>query len=542
MQRNYILALISAFLLWLAWPPTHYTAPLLLVAFVPLLRAVENIIQTDVKKKGKRIFWLAFMSFFIWNTACIYWVFNSLSAVNPTWVASLISLVPFSLAAILMTLAFWLYYRLRRVTSRVMSYAGLVCFWIGYEYLHQTWDLAFPWMTLGNGFAQSHSLIQWYEYTGVYGGTLWVLIANILAFDLSSQDENTPAGYALKKKLTLILAAWVLIPISVSLVIYSRYKENQNPANVVVVQPNIDPYDRWRTIPAYEQVQTLMRLSDSVGQPNTEYFIWPETSIPEMIEENSIRSNPHFLTVQSFLSKYKNGNVLSGIESYQLYDTARTPTARFVERLGKYSDYFNAAVNIENSSRVQFYHKSKLVPGAEQLPFASALSFLKPVFAAFGGSSGGFGRQDKPSVFYAQSGMGVAPVICYESIWGEYVGECVRQGAQFIAIITNDGWWGNTSGKDQHMDYAKLRAIETRRWVARSANTGISGFINQRGDITKKSEWWVTTALKEDINLNEEMTFYVQYGDYIAKAGSVGGLIFFILLLVRGYQRKSQLN
>ena len=187
---------------------------------------------------------------------------------------------------------------------------------------------------------------------------------------------------------------------------------------------------------------------------------------------------------------------------------------------------------IENSAKLQFYHKSKLVAGAEQFPFASALSFLKPLFAGFGGTTGGYGSQEEPSVFYAQSGIGAAPVICYESIWGNYVAEYVRQGAQFIAIITNDGWWGDTAGKDQHLAYAKLRAIETRRWVARSANTGISGFINQRGDVVQQTDWWTPAALKQDINLNEEITFYVSTGDYLAYGGLGGAMIFGLLALL----------
>ena len=127
-----------------------------------------------------------------------------------------------------------------------------------------------------------------------------------------------------------------------------------------------------------------------------------------------------------------------------------------------------------------------------------------------------------------------APVICYESIWGNYVSKYVKKGAQFIAIITNDGWWGNTSGKDQHLQYAKLRAIENRRWVARSANTGISGFINQRGDIVQQTKWWQPAALNQEINLNEEITFYTQAGDIAAYLGLVlalGGIV--ILIVVR---------
>lgn len=531
----------TAALLWLAWPPIPFSAPLLFVAFIPLFIAVEHIIRSDSPKKGRKIFRVCGLSFFVWNTASIYWVFNSLNAVMPAWTAVLISLIPFGLAALLMTLAFWLYYRLRRVSSINVAYAGLICFWIAYEYLHQSWDLAFPWMTLGNGFASSHYLVQWYEFTGVYGGTYWVLMSNILIFEAWKAFKDQPANpQNIRRKKILILrsALHIFIPVAISLFMYFSYREEANPSNVVIAQPNIDPYAKYGSMSSADQVRRLVQLSDSLGQANTEYFIWPETAISDYTDENSIRSNPRFTEVQQFLQKYKNGNVISGIESYQTYDFEKTPTARLIPGSNMYSDFFNAAIQIENSERVQFYHKSKLVPGVEQLPFSSTLAFMKPVFANFGGSTGGYGRQAEPSVFYSQSGIGAAPVICYESIWGSYVADYVKKGAQFIAVITNDGWWGNTSGKDQHLQYAKLRAIETRRWVARSANTGISAFINQRGDIVKKTNWWEATAIKTDINLNEELTFYVKYGDLIAWAGCAGAGLFSIFLLTAAFKRK----
>ena len=230
MKKNYQLALLSAFLLWLAWPPMPFTAVILLVALVPLLQAAENIIQSEEKKKGRLIWRIAIICFFIWNTACIYWVFNSLNAVMPAWLAIIIAQIPFCLGAVLMTLAFWLYYRLRLITSRIWSYAGLICFWIGYEYLHQTWDLSFPWMNLGNGFAESHYLIQWYEYTGVYGGTLWILLSNILVFETMLAIKSK-APKAKQIKLQTFTASLILIPIFSSVLIYSNYEEKINPHN-----------------------------------------------------------------------------------------------------------------------------------------------------------------------------------------------------------------------------------------------------------------------------------------------------------------------
>jgi len=509
----------------------------LFFGLVPMLIAVENIIKADYTRKGTKIFETVFLGFFVWNTLSIYWVYNSLKMVGDV-VAIPISLIPYSLGPLLMASAFWLYYRFRLVTNRTKGLIALVCFWIAYEYLHQTWDLAFPWMTLGNGFAVAHQWVQWYEYTGVYGGTLWIWIINILIFLLYTGLSEAQAKQT-RIRLTAVLVLILALPLGFSLYTYSYYEEQSDPSNIVVVQPNIDPYYKSGFIPPYQQIQTLTKLSDSVGQVNTEFFIWPETAIPQLggIDEDRIRTSAHFFQVQQFLRRYPNGNVLTGVETKKYFrDTKADHTG---EQPTDEIKNYNAAVNIENSAQVQFYHKSKLVPGVEQLPFGSALSFLKPVFEHIGGAVGSYGGQDEPGVLYSQSGIGAAPVICYESIWGGWVAGAVKKGAQFIAIITNDGWWENTSGKDQHLDYAKLRAIETRRWVARSANTGISAFINQRGDIVQQSKWWVRAALKQDINLNSDITFYVEHGDYLPKASSLLAVLgmLFIILKVR-FRRK----
>jgi len=510
--------------MWLAWPPHTFAAPLLLIGLVPLFIALDQIILAKEKKTGKKVFLTAGLTFLVWNTACIYWVYNAISAYNGPLVAIPISLIPFGLGALLMTFAFWLYYRFRIVVSSSrIAYLALVSFWIGMEYLHQTWDLAFPWMTLGNGFAGLHQLAQWYETTGVYGGSVWIMVSNILAFE-AYKSFKSKTGY-LKIRPAIAWLLFIIIPAGISLIKYYGYKEKSMPVNVIAVQPNIDPYEKNGGIPPADQLRTLTHLSDSVAQTNTEYFIWPETAIPSYANEENIRNTGEYIFAQKFLNKYKNGTLITGIESVKFYNGKETISAKQDGNGGTYYDNFNSAMQVENSSNVQFYHKSKLVPGVEKMPFPKTLSFLAPVFAGLGGTVSGWGWQDHPGVFYSQNGVGVAPVICYESLWGSWIAESVKNGAQFIAIITNDGWWGNTSGKDQHFLYAKLRAIETRRWVVRSANTGLSGFIDQRGDVIKVSKWWTRDALKADINLNDQMTFYTKSGDIIAQLLSITGII-----------------
>jgi apolipoprotein N-acyltransferase len=239
-KKTLVLSLSSAFLMWLAWPPHSWLAPLLLIGLVPLFIAINEVTKSQLKKTGKAIFLTAGLTFLVWNTASIYWVFNAINSGSTgfidSFVSFLVSLIPYGLGALLMTFAFWLYYQLSTKTNSKLAYLGLISFYIAMEYLHQSWDLAFPWMTLGNGFAGMHQLAQWYEYTGVYGGSLWVLLSNILAFEVyKAWLKKAPSSI----KLTLCWVFLVAIPISFSLYLYYSYQEKPVPVNVVVVQPNI---------------------------------------------------------------------------------------------------------------------------------------------------------------------------------------------------------------------------------------------------------------------------------------------------------------
>ena len=152
-----------------------------------------------------------------------------------------------------------------------------------------------------------------------------------------------------------------------------------------------------------------------------------------------------------------------------------------------------------------------------------------------GGTSVTLGTEFAPRVFETNK-VKLAPVICYESIFGEFISKQCKQGAEFIAVITNDGWWKDTPGYKQHLAFARLRAIENRKWVARSANTGTSAFINQRGDIVQSTGWWARAALRQVINRNAELTFYSRVGDYIGKTSLLVATLAFILTLF--YRRR----
>src|SRR5690606_16142321 len=196
-------------------------------------------------------------------------------------------------------------------------------------------------------------------------------------------------------------------------------------------------------------------------------------------------------------------------------------------------DMFNTACFLSDTGEIAFYHKSKLVPGVEIMPYPQVFGFVSELLFSLGGTSGGYGRQKTPTVFAGEEGIQVAPAICYESIYGEFMSKFVQQGAGLIFIITNDGWWGNTPGHRQHLHYARLRAIELRRSIARSANTGISAFIDQRGQVLQPTEYWTQDVLRATLLVNKELTFYARFGDYLGRTAAWLSILVFLSALVK---------
>ena len=407
--------------------------------------------------------------------------------------------------------------------GRSIGYFSLICYWMLFEYIHLNWQLSWPWLSLGNVFAANPDWVQWYEYTGIGGGTLWVLLVNIgFKILLKKLVGNRNAAFAFGFLLVVMIGS----PLVISFFLLSQKKENILPkGNVLIVQPNVDPYAKFEVSNSISEIQKLVSLSESNMDSTTQLIVWPETALSLATFQDQITKVDYYQPVFAFLQRHPKVTILSGIETYRNYGTYQaTATSRKMQD-GSYMDAFNSAIFINANNPLQLYNKSKLVPGVESMP--TFLNFLGPVFEKFGGTTGGYGRSDSSKVFSLPGNYFMAaPVICYESIYGEYVSTYVKRGANIITIITNDGWWGNTPGHKQHLQYARLRAIETRRWIARSANTGISAVIDDYGEIKATQPWDKAAVIKYAIPSTTKVAFYVQYGDYLYKmAGFVALLL-----------------
>jgi apolipoprotein N-acyltransferase len=263
-------------------------------------------------------------------------------------------------------------------------------------------------------------------------------------------------------------------------------------------------------------LQTLISLSEQKIDERTQLVVWPETAMYTSggIEENHMKENFFLKPLWGFLQRHPNLVLFTGVESYREYDNKQTKTARALGD-GRYYDAFNGSALLDSSGALAFYHKSMLVPGVETLPWF--LKFIDSWFEKFGGTTAGYARQKERTVLDTKLGYRIAPAICYESIYGDFMRRYIRNGANLICIITNDGWWKNTPGHKQHMNYARLRAIETRTWIARSANTGISCFIDPYGNVIDPQPYDTKTVIKFNIPVRQaSSTFFVRAGDILS--------------------------
>ena len=531
-----LLSLLSGLILTLAWPARGFPG-LLFIGLIPLLIIENQIYRNQKNFGGFSTLYFSYPAFLIWNGLTTWWIFNS------TGIGAILAIV---LNSLFMGIVFNLFHFTRKkLKNDFAGYASLVFYWIAFEYLHLNWDLNWPWLNLGNGFGTFYKWVQWYEYTGALGGTLWVIVANMLLFIMIRPFIFPDQKIAKRSRVFLFGSSliWLLLPLLGSYILYTNYKEEIHPVKFVVAQPNIDPYNEQYVLPPKQVVGRIMGLVRPYLDSTTNFLVAPESAIQEEMWENELNTFMSIRLLKDIIREYPDINILIGGSTFRYFNKTEevSPTARQFTDTKAYYDAFNTAILFNKHDSLQLYHKSKLTPGVEVLPSFRNFKWIQKFAINLGGTVGSLGTDKFRKVYSTVNTVRVSPAICYESIFGEFFAEFVRNGAQLMVIITNDGWWGNTAGHRQHFVFASLRAIETRRSIARSANTGISAFINQRGDILHQTSYWQPAVIKGTLNANSRLTFYVRHGDYIARAAVfVGGLLFFLSIFFHLMYRKTK--
>ncbi len=501
--------LLTGLLLSAAWPDWGFE-PLMFVALVPMIYGTIQISKSDSKRKGTQIFLFSYLGFALFNLLATYWIQYA------HW-TGLAAVCVFN--ASLMALVFWGAHRVSIRLGWQKTLLTLPFFWLTFEAFHQDWDMSWTWLTFGFSFAKHPEWVQWYEWLGAPGGTLWVWITNLLMYKIFTNHILTKNYTQAAKAFAFVIVVIIGLPIVLSYLRYHTYQESTDKIEVVVVQPNFDAYDEKFDLPQSIQVERFIGLALDKATRNTRLFVGPETMLPENIEEANLQYHPDIRMLYTFKKNFPSADILLGASTYKTFmNINEVPvTARKYDNHDAWYDLYNAALYFKEEPQPFPYHKSRLVVGVEHFPFSTVLKpLLSKAVGDFGGTTGTHGVQEERTVFTHSSGdFATSPVICFESVFGGFVGEFVRNGADFLCIITNDDWWDNTAAHLQHLHYARLRAVENRRSVARSANTGISAFINERGDILQSLPYREAGALRGEVTINKRLTFYSKSGDVI---------------------------
>ena len=519
-MKYIFLSLISALLLSISWP-TYGIPFFIFFAFVPLLLMEQEISKfSKIHKKGWAVFGLTYLAFFIWNVVTTGWLYH---AKNPDGNNSLLAVaIPVIVNSLLMSLVFQLYYWYKKVRGTYFGLVFFVAIWLSFERFHLNWEFTWPWLNLGNSFSEYPQLIQWYDTIGATGGSFWILLINVFAFYTLRIWQAGRIRKDLVKNIS-ILTAIIVLPLLISIYKYNSYQEKPvGEVTTLLLQPKLDPYTEKYSKDSLQILGELLNLAEENSKTKVDFFIAPETAFPGngSLSENGFNKSTSIAIAKEFLGKHPQSIFLTGASTHKfLFDEADTEDYSTEIQEGVWVNSYNSALQIIPNQEVEVYHKAKLVPGVEIFPY---IRYLKPILGDamldFGGANSSLGIDKERKVFSNRFNKAkMAPIICYESIYGEYVTDYVKNGANLLAIMTNDSWWDNTEGHKQLLSYARLRAIETRREIVRAANSGISAHINARGDILQDTFYDDRTALLVKANLLEEKSIYTKIGDLISR-------------------------
>ena len=539
------LSVLTGLILSLAWY-VRGAAFLIMLAFVPLFWLSDISLQEGKRNAFGRGILLFYPAFFVFNLITTYWIaFCTVPGAAAAVIAN----------ALLQTLVFAAWHACRKqVQNRVLQAIMLISFVVAFEYLHLNWDLTWPWLTLGNVFASMPAMVQWYSITGTLGGTIWILLCNFLVYwePLTKKErEKRPRKYG--SSLTLCC---LVLPILISVLIYElveRKIDSSTPIEAVIVQQNTDPWEEEYRLTNTQEIQRILDVAKPFVNEKTNLIITPESAIAHTIDMEALRNRTFmegdsrfegFSLLDSVTAVYPNLNFVLGLSTVSISDHKTSPVAQECNP-GMFMEFFNTAGFYNKNGLVSHYHKSRLVPGVEKMPFPKIFGFLEKAIIELGGSNSSLGKDTAQRTFEFEvdgKPLRIGTAICYESVYGELVAKFVRDGANILAVITNDSWWDDSPGHRQHFEMSRLRAIETRRYVLRAANGGFSGVIDPLGRVLAKTKYNERTAIQTIVSAQSGETFYVKHGDYLARIAvvlTVLGLLFTLWeALIKGRKPK----
>lgn len=486
------------------------------IAFIPLLLASDYALAY---KKPLLTFALqlliALVIFYLWAG---YWI---LQTANLGFLLGLALVLPF-----LVLVPYILFKRKGNKKSALY----FIAVWLTVEMIQSYFQLGSPFYNLGNNLGANPKLIQWYEFTGAAGGTLWILVVNILVYSLIKTLNKERKKWI--KKGALLLAA-LIIPVIISIAIFYSHEERGPSVETLVVHPSTDNSDVKYRVNIYELMDIYLDIILPELTESTEYVVLPETAITNAGWVKDFNRNLVFNHFYKHTDSFPNLKLITGAVAYEeipnvekIRNYKKIPGIRYSENYKTWYYTYNAALQLENNRPPQMRVKEGLVPFQEYAPYPLIMPRLSPVGIDFQ-----FSRRDvNRDVFTSANSRITAAIVCYEVVFSKLFYNAARNGAQAFFVILNEGWYDSKKVPKQFLQLSAIRAVENRRSIAHSSNMGISAFINQRGEVIDRTDSKSADFLKGELRMNRKITFAARMGNYIEKLA----LLVTISLMVYG--------
>ena len=437
----------------------------------------------------------------IWNAIYIGYVWGFIAAIGTFWwiakptLSGFVALVLF--LPLFSVLYCWSYYIISRKSISLAIIVSPILI-VAVEYFRSFGKLGFPWINFAYTQTGYPILIQFADIFGNFGISFWVVAINCCVFFVIQKPFSRKSAFSLA--LILLLFGGALI--------YGTKKMREpikgTPVDIAIVQSNIDPYKKWSIEFRDINGSIHANMIKSIGKGKVDLIIAPETATACYH-----RISPQYFQPIRIATVKVKTPLLIGTLDFDEHNRKR---------------YYNSAILIEpDGSYDQHYNKIQLVPFAEQVPFQEKSKFLRSL--NFGGSHFYAGKSytifkinKRNRVKENSEGkkeLKFSTLICYESAFSWLNRKFRNNGAQFFVNITNDGWYGRSTGPYQHAWFNIMRAIENRVWIVRCANTGISMIIDPFGRIISKTSLFERTILTGTITANDFRTFYDKIGDIV---------------------------
>jgi apolipoprotein N-acyltransferase len=514
LNKDRLLLIASGILMGISFPPFPFPFQILmfigLVPYFLVLERRERLI--DLNRAS-------YLMGFFFSLITLYWV-GSWQKEADTFLMISGGLLIFVEPVFFMIPTTLLYFS-RNLFSKSKAIYLFPVFWITYEYLYMITDLSFPWLTLGSGLAPFNIFIQIADITGALGISMIIIYINIFITKAIQARTLSPKWFRIN--LALAVGIFILI-VSYGAYRLSTFKISEKKVTVGLIQPNLDPWEKWSNTNLNDLISNYLNLSRESVKEGAQVIFWPETALPVYLRDGGY--NYAVDSIYNFLDKNK-VSLISGMPDLIYYKTgSKMPEDVKYNKSGNYyyATYNSVLLFSPFVLNIERYGKSKLVPFGERVPFVNALPFLRD-FIKWSVGISDWNVGEDTTVFSVplvnKDTLKINSLVCYESIYPYYVTRFVNKGADLISVVTNDSWYGNSSGPYQHKEIAVLRAVENRKTVIRAANGGISCIIDPMGRILTESKMYTRTEITGNVFIQEDETFFSKYPHLIPVISSV---------------------